>query len=80
MITNTWILLTAFFLPNDQYEYYSTPFPNKEQCVQMARQTWRNYYSNPRECVTGVETICRNRKNHYDFVRIECDKYGICKL
>jgi hypothetical protein len=74
-MTNTWLLLLTFYLPNKQYQYHMDVFANKEHCIQYAKDCWRNYYGRPRPNILNIETICSN-KNSY--IRIECDKSGVC--
>jgi hypothetical protein len=78
MIASTWLLLIAFFLPNDQYLYYNYITLNKEDCIKFAKQEWRDFYRNPPADAFDMEAICRNKRNQNDFVRIECNKAGVC--
>lgn len=80
----SWLLSYAFAVPmNPDYQYKGSRLAaNAEQCVEAGKEAWRQHYARhfPDWVEGDFSVACWNKKNHYEFRSIICDKTMNCEV
>jgi hypothetical protein len=80
MLSTHWVLLWSFLFYDGHVVNHQETYYKKEYCLETAKVRWSEYYKNEMDTVSSFWSICRNEKNHYDFVKVICDRNGNCNI
>lgn len=80
MFSPHWLLTWCFLFNDGQVRKYDETLVKKEYCVQIAKTKWAEFYSSNADKISTFTVICKNKDNHYDSVKIVCDKNGSCNV
>lgn len=79
-MTNIWLLLVTMQVKDLPTQSYKQEFVKSEYCVMQAKTYWQEFYKMDYQPTTKLETLCINKKNPYNVIKIECAPTGICNI
>ncbi len=80
MLSTHWILIWGFIFFDGHVVNHEEINYKKEYCIETAKVRWKEFYKNEMDTVSAFNVLCREEKNHYNFVKIICDRNGACNV